>query len=129
MKSVTICASNRFAVEADAFATGLRKLGVSVFTAHFYTHNYGDLEKVKGHDRRFIAMGLTQDHFHKIRKADAVFIFNKGGYAGYSVSMEIGFAVALNKRIYALTNDPETCRDVLFDGYAKTPAALVKLLK
>jgi hypothetical protein len=129
MKSVTFSSSNRFAKEAMKFAEGLRKLGVTVFEPHFYTHNYGNPDDIKGHDKKFVSMGLTHDHFQKIRKSDAVFIFNKDGYSGYSVSMEIGFAVALGKRIYALSDkDQETCRDVLFDGYANTPAKLAKLL-
>ncbi|MES2215810.1 MAG: hypothetical protein V4481_00755 [Patescibacteria group bacterium] len=130
MKSVTICASNRFAPEVEKFATKLRKLGVVVLIPHFYTHNHGDLEKTSGHDKRFLAMGLTHDHFQKIRKTDVTFVYNKDGYSGYSVSMEIGFSVALAKRVYALSDkDPETCRDVLFDGYAKTPEELIKFLK
>ncbi len=130
MKSITVCASNRFAPEVEKFVTKLRKLGVVALVPHFYTHNYGDLEKAKGHDKRFLAMGLTHDHFQKIRKTDVTFIYNKDGYSGYSVSMEIGFSVALGKRIYAFSNkDPESCRDVLFDGYADTPEELIKFLK
>lgn len=130
MKSVTVCSSNRFQKEADAFANKLRKLGVEVFSPHFYTANHGSLEEVKNHDKQFLAMGLTLDHFKKIRKGDVVFIYNKDGYSGYSVSMELGYATALDKPVYAFsTKDPETCRDVLYDGYAKTPEELLKFLK
>lgn len=130
MKSVTICSSNRFQKEADAFADKLRKLGVVVFSPHFYTANYGALEGIKNHDKKFLAMGLTLDHFKKIAKSDAVFIYNKDGYSGPSVSMELGYATALHKPVYALSEkDPEVCRDVLYDGYAKTPAELLKFLK
>jgi nucleoside 2-deoxyribosyltransferase len=130
MKSVTICSSNRFQKEADAFANKLRKAGVEVFSPHFYTASYGSLEGIKSHDKKFLAMGLTLDHFKKIRKADVVFIFNKGGYSGPSVSMELGYATALDTPVYALSKeDPEVCRDVLYDGYAETPEQLLKLLK
>ncbi len=129
MKSVTICASNRFQKEADAFAEKLRKAGVIVYSPHFYTATYGSLDHVKNHDKQFIAMGLTHDHFKKISKADVVFIYNKNGYSGNSVTLEIGYAVALNKPIIAFSDtDPEICRDILFDGYAKTPAELIKYL-
>ena len=47
MKSVTICSSNRFADEAEVFANKLKKLGVNVFVPHFYTKNYGGINKVK----------------------------------------------------------------------------------
>lgn len=129
MRSVTICSSNRFAEEALAFADGLRKLGVTVFVPHFYTHHYGGLENVTDHNKQFLAMGLTLDHFQKIRKADAAFIYNKEGYIGISVTQEMGYAAALGKAIYALSDkEEEVCRAILVDGYAKTPAELAKLL-
>lgn len=130
MKSVTISSSNRFADEAEKFGVELKKLGVNVLIPHFYTKNYGGLEKIKDHNKKFIAMGLTHDHFNKIRKSDAVFLFNKDGYSGNSTTLELGFAVALGKPVYALSDkDPETCRDILFSGYAKTPKELIKFLK
>ncbi len=130
MKSVVICSSNKFAKEALAFAESLRKAGVVVFVPHFYTATVGDIEKVREVDRKFVAMGLTHDHFYKIRLADVVFIYNKDGYVGNSVTMEIGYGVALNKPIYALSDkDEEICRVTLFSGICKTPAELVKKLK
>ncbi|MFA6601487.1 MAG: hypothetical protein WCT02_01310 [Candidatus Paceibacterota bacterium] len=130
MKSVTICSSNRFAREAVAFEEKLKKLGVTVYAPHYYTYNYGGVDKVEGHNKRFIAMGLTLDHFSKIVKGDVTFMFNKDGYIGNSVTLELGYATALGKTIYALSDkDPETCRDILFSGYASTPEKLVKLLK
>ena len=57
------------------------------------------------------------------------FLFNPEGYSGVSVSMELGYAVALGKRVYALSDkDEEVCRKILVDGFAETPAALSKLL-
>ncbi|MFA6314847.1 MAG: hypothetical protein WC648_00540 [Candidatus Paceibacterota bacterium] len=130
MKSVTICSSNKFAKEALAFAEELKKLGVTVLAPHYYAYNYGDVDKVEGHNKKFIAMGLTHDHFNKIKKGDVIFIFNKDGYSGNSVTLELGYATALGKIIYALSDkDPETCRDILFTGYADTPEKLAKLLK
>lgn len=129
MKSVTICSSNRFAVEAEEFAKKLKGLGVNVLVPHFYTHNYGSLDKIQDHNKQFLAMGLTHDHFYKIRKADVVFIYNKDGYSGNSTTLELGYAIALDKPFYALSDqDQETCRDILFEGYASTPEELVKFL-
>lgn len=130
MKSVTICSSNKFANEAEDFAKKLKKLGINVLLPHFYTKNYGGLDKIKDHNKKFIAMGLTHDHFHKIKKGDVVFVYNKGGYSGNSTTLEIGYATALGKPIYALSDmDEEVCRDILFQGYAKTPQELFKVLK
>ena len=47
--------------------------------------------------------------------ADVVFVFNQDGYAGNSTTLEIGYAVALGKPIYAFSKDPELCRRVLFN--------------
>jgi hypothetical protein len=130
MKSVTICSSNKFAKEALAFAEKLNKLGVTVLVPHYYTYHYGGVDKVEGHNKKFIAMGLTHDHFNKIKKGDVTFIFNKDGYSGNSVTLELGYATALGKTIYALSDkDTETCRDILFSGYANTPEKLIKHLK
>lgn len=129
MKSVTFCSSNKFAKEALEFAAKLEKLGVTVLVPHFYTHYYGGLESIKDHTRPYLSMGLTLDHFQKIRKADAIFLFNPGGYSGVSVSMELGYATALGKRVYALTDeDDEICRKILVDGFASTPEELAKKL-
>ena len=65
-----------------------------------------------------------------IRKADVVFIFNKNGYMGNSTTLELGFAVALSKPIYALEEDKdEPCRNVLIDKIIKTPKKLIQELK
>jgi hypothetical protein len=131
MKSVCYCGSSKFAEEARAFAKKLTSLGVVVFEPHFYRASGGDWSRIHKFDEKFVALGLTHDHFYKIRMADVVFVYNKDGYAGVSVSMEIGYAVALNKPIYALLDeDSELCRKVLFSGVANTPEELVdKFLK
>ena len=130
MKSVTICASNRFAKEALEFAKKLEKLGVTVFVPPFYTSQFGDPQKNPNHDTRYVLMGLTHDHFQKIRRGDTVFIYNKDGYSGNSVTLELGYATALGKPVYALSEkDVEMARDILFSGYAKTPQELVKFLR
>jgi hypothetical protein len=129
MKSVVICGSNSFAVEAREFAEKLRALGVVVFVPHFYRASGGVWDEIKESDRKYVALGLTHDHFYKIRMADVVYVYNKDGYAGVSTSMEIGYAVALNKTIYVQDyNDPEVCRQALFSGVVKTPEELIKFL-
>ena len=130
MKSIVICSSNKFAKEALAFGERLRKLGVVVFTPHFYSATVGDFDTIREVDKKFVALGLTYDHFQKIRMADVVFIYNKGGYIGNSVTLEIGFAVALGKPIYALEADTkELCREILFCDLVSSPNALAKRLR
>ena len=62
--------------------------------------------------------------------ADVVFVYNKNGYSGVSTTLELGYAVALGKPIYVLSDkDEELCRLVLFREVIKTPKELVKKLK
>lgn len=77
-----------------------------------------------------IFKGFTLEHFDWIRKADVCFIYNKENYVGASVTLEMGYASALGKPIYALseeTGDP--CRDSLIDKIVRKPVELVGLLK
>ena len=127
MKSVVICGGKRFKPEMRDFADKLKKLGVVVHEP--FLHSRGDeWEKLSDDYKNFIALGLTHDHFYKIKIADAVFVYNKEGYSGNSVTLEIGFAVALGKPIYALNNDEELCRQVLFRKITALPEELVKQL-
>ncbi len=128
MKSVVICGSRRFKAEVKTFAEELRTLGVVVYAP--YHHNPEDeWAKLSEEYKQFIALGLTHDHFYKIQMADVVFVYNKDGYVGASTTLEIGYAVALGKPIYALSQDAEICRHVLFREIISTPAELVKRLQ
>jgi hypothetical protein len=129
MKSVVICGSNRFASEMRKFAQELKALGVLVFEPHLYRSSGGVWADIKDFDKKFVALGLTHDHFYKMRMADIIYVYNQDGYAGVSVNMEIGYAAALNKPIYVYSDqDEEICRQVLFSGVAKTPVELIKYL-
>lgn len=129
MKSVAICGSNRFSEEAREFGKKLKDLGVTVYIPHFYQGSGGKWDELKDFDKQFVALGLTHDHFYKIRMADVTFIYNKDGYSGNSTTLEIGYAIASSKPIYALSDkDEEICRHVLFRGFADTPEKLVEML-
>ena len=53
----------------------------------------------------------------------------KDGYSGVSTTLELGYAMALGKVIYALSEDKEEgCRNVLFREIIKTPEELIKKL-
>jgi nucleoside 2-deoxyribosyltransferase len=128
MKSVVLCGSRRFKEEIFAFADQLRAAGVVVYAP--YLHSGQDEWQTMSPDfQRFCALGLTHDHFYKIHMADVVFVYNKDGYAGNSTTLEIGYAVALGKPMYALANDPELCRHVLFREILTSAAELVQRLK
>ena len=128
MKSIVICGSRRFKNEVKKFTQELQKLGVDVYAPHHHS-GQDDWENLPKEYQKFVALGLTHDHFYKMRMADVVFVYNKGGYSGPSTTLEIGFAVALAKPIYALENDSELCRHTLFREIISSPKELSKLLK
>ena len=127
MKSVVICGSTRFKAEIREFAEKLKELGVLVYEPNLCS----GYDKVSELDKKFLAMGLTYDHFRKMKMADVVYVYNKDGYAGVSTNMEIGFAVAIDKPIYVLEEekDEEIFRKNLFTAVVKTPEELINYLK
>ena len=128
MRSVVICGSRRFKPEIREFAKKLKEKGVLVYEP--YLHEESDEgSQLSQEYKDFVALGLTHNHFYKIRMAEVVFVYNKDGYIGNSTTLEIGFAVALGKPIYALSDaDEEICRKVLFSKAVKTPEELIKEL-
>ncbi|HRN96197.1 MAG TPA: nucleoside 2-deoxyribosyltransferase [Candidatus Levybacteria bacterium] len=128
MKSIVLCGSRRYKKEMRKFGKDLKDLGVIVYEP--YLHSGQDEWKALSQEyRNFIALGLTHDHFYKIKMADVVFIFNKDGYVGNSTTLEIGYAMALGKPIYALSEDEELCRNVLFRKIITDTKELVGYLK
>ena len=129
MKSVVVCGSKRYKDEIASFCSELSELGVLVFEPSF--------EEIVEEDAKFhseyvtskLFKGLTLEHFDWIRKSEVCFIFNKDDYVGISVTLEMAYASALAKPIFALsrkTGDP--CRDEIIDKIIKTPKALAALL-
>ena len=129
MKSVVMCGSRRFKPEMREFAEKLRKLGVIVYEPYLHS-GQDEWAQLSDDYKKFVILGLTHDHFYKIKMADVVFLFNKDGYSGNSTTLEIGYAVAEDKPIYALSgDDEEICRQVLIREVINTPEDLVKRLK
>ncbi len=128
MKTVVLCGSRRFKSEIWEFAKRLKELGIIVFEPHLHS-GQEEWRHLSHAYQEFVALGLTHDHFYKIRMADVVFVYNKYGYIGNSMTLEIGFAVALGKPIYALGGDEgELCRHVLFREIISSPDELAKRL-
>ena len=130
MKTVVVCASKKYKKEVHQFCKKLEKFGVVVFEPSiknpFSENAFLHSELIT----KMIFKGFTLEHFDWIRKADVCFIYNKENYVGASVTLEMGYACALGKPIYALkekTGDP--CRDSLIDKIVSTPKDLLKLLK
>jgi nucleoside 2-deoxyribosyltransferase len=90
MKRLYVCGSFRFTDEMNELEAKLRKANIE----------YQISKKI---DRRGIIGCLD-----KIDDADVVYVVNPGGYVGRSVCVDIGYAYARNKPIYAmhLIEDP-----------------------
>lgn len=129
MKSVVVCGSKKYKDEIAAFCRELEQLGVLVFEPDFREvvsereiyHSAYLTEKM--------FKGFTLEHFGWIRKAEGCYVYNQDEYVGVSVSMEMAYATAHDKPVFALnakTGDP--CRDALIDKVVKTPTELAALL-
>lgn len=129
MKSIVICGSKRFKPEIKKLVEKLTKNKVTVYAPYLH-EGKDEWQKMSEQYRKFIALGLTHDHFYKIRMADVVYIYNKDGYAGVSTTLELGCAVALGKPIYAYSNtDQELCRQVLYREIITSVSELMKRLR
>jgi len=129
MKSVVVCGSKRYKDEIAAFCASLEKLGVLVFEPSFDEAMPEDIFIHSEYVTSKLFKGLTLEHFDWIRKAEVCYIFNEADYVGISVTLELAYASALGKPIFALgakTGDP--CRDALIDKVIKTPKELAALL-
>jgi hypothetical protein len=129
MKSVVVCGSKRYSKEIAVFCRELEKLGVLVFEPSFGEKMPEDVFIHSDYVTGKLFKGLTFEHFDWIRKAEVCYVFNKDDYVGVSVTLEIAYASALGKPIFAMgpkTGDP--CRDALIDKVIKTPKQLAALL-
>mgnify|MGYP001560022123 CR=1 FL=1 len=64
-------------------------------------------------------------HLANIRKSDAVYIFNKGSYLGPAVTVEIGYALALGRPIFAKA----PIKDITVTNFIKAVVSPLKLPK
>ena len=103
MTSVCICGSFRFYDEMLDLREGLHARGVLCEWP------------MPGPRRDPNAMPLDEaraailSHLERIDRADLVFVFNKDGYVGNSVALEIGYAYARRKPVYVLAPFPDPC--------------------
>lgn len=105
----------------------LRSRGVTV-DLPVLTISLDAFEKLPAVEQRKRKLGFILDHNRRIDDAEVLFVFNLDGYVGNSVTVEIGYALAKNKLIYALHADSESGRDVLYLGYCSTPEELLEKL-
>ena len=130
MKSVVVCGSKRFFKEIASFCDKLAEAGVLVFRPNISSPIFEHEIVGTDHVTRMVFKGLTLEHFDMIRKTEVCFLYNKDGYVGASVTLELGFANALGRPIYALENTTgDPCRDSLIDDVTPTVKDLIKKLQ
>ena len=129
MKTIVISGSIKKAgEEIEQFAKELETLGYKVIYPKSDLRTT-DWNALSNEALTKLYKGLTIEYFAFIERCDALFIYNKEGYCGNSVTMELAYGYVMKKPIYALMKDIEISRDVLFDNYAQTPTELDNLLK
>lgn len=109
MKRLYVCGSYRFEREMDNLARKLGERNVAY-------------EISKKNNRGILGC------LRKIDDSDMVYIVNPEGYVGRSVSVDIGYAYAKNKPIYAMcpVTDPPVAGLI---SEIVTPDALIDLIK
>src|SRR3990167_7090865 len=111
MKSICLLGSQRFKDEIESFAQLLETFGIpAVFRPEFKDRTFDmankpESERLQNDEYRVRIPGLVHAHLQRIREADIVYVYNKGGYIGVNTTLEIGFAHGLNKIIYALESE------------------------
>jgi len=91
---VCLCGSVRFRQEFDMVACQLSLDDWVVLMPHCWYHQH--FHSPNGAETKNL---LDELYFRKIRMADLIYVINKGGYIGKSVSKEIEYAQSLGKRI------------------------------
>jgi hypothetical protein len=129
MHSVCVCGSKKYRREIATFCKELEQAGVLVFEPSIQQPIFEDEKFHSDYVTSKLFKGLTLEHFDWIRKADVCFVYNQADYVGVSVTLEMAYAAALGKPIFALsaqTGDP--CRDVLIDKVITSAKQLLKVL-
>lgn len=105
-RTICICGSFKFFREMGEAAQFLKKQGFNVYMPEpsHIRHGHKPEELKEKYDEETLKKWEGEGafiHLGNIRKSDAVYIYNQGSYLGPAVTVEIGFALALKKPIYA----------------------------
>lgn len=112
----------------------LRKKGLKVIVpqpSHIRHGHKPEELKSKKYDKQTLTRWEAEGafaHLENIRKADAVYIFNKGSYVGPAVTVEIGFSLALHKPLFAKAPIADITVTNFINGVI-SPDKLLKILQ
>lgn len=133
-KTVVFCGSFKFYKDMEKAALPLRKKGLTVIVpqpSHIRHAHLPQSLKVGKFDKKTLTKWEGEgalNHLENIRKADLVYIFNKGSYLGPAVTVEIGFSLALKKPIFSKAPIKDITVTNFIQGVA-SPHKLPKYLK
>lgn len=96
-KIITICGSSKFKATINHWNGVLTLRGHIVFSLGCFGHA-DKLQLTKTQKDR-----LDRIHIEKIRRSDAIFVVNEGGYIGSSTSNEIKVAEVLKIHVFLMT--------------------------
>ncbi|TAK89245.1 hypothetical protein EPO04_04095 [Patescibacteria group bacterium] len=126
MKSVVFSGSLRYADQMSQWVQELQGRGVKAYAPQ--QKQPQDWNQLPDADRRKLQLRFINEHNQAIDDYDVLFVFNPEGRVGNSVTLEVGYALAKAKPVYAMTRDSELGRDVLYAGYCKSVEGLIQQL-
>ena len=131
--AICFCGSFKFYQEMEKAAEKLRKKGIKVIVpqpSHIRHGHAPDILKNK-YDKETLTKWEGEgafSHLNNIKASDYVYIFNKNSYLGPAVTVEIGYALALGKKIFSYAKvDDITLTN--FIAKVLKPEFLIKYLK
>jgi len=86
---------------------------------------HGDPERSRTRSEEKVG---TREHIENVKRADIIYVVDKGGYVGRSTSVEIGVAYGLGKEIYAMEQIKDTAVDILVNEVL-SPEELISKIK
>jgi nucleoside 2-deoxyribosyltransferase len=123
MKVVCLCGSFKFFEEMCRIEQILVENGVRCIKPVPFPHGDPKRSRTRSEEK-----AGTREHIENIKRADIIYVVDKGGYVGRSTSVEIGVAYGLGKEIYAMEQIKDTAVDILVDAVL-SPEELISKIK
>lgn len=123
--TITFCGSVANYAAMEGWAAYLGKYNIVVHLP-VPGHDNDRWEELGEQEKRAQRRHFLQDHVKYIDQSDIVFVFNIHGRIGVSATIEIGYALAKGKCIYALQRDDDIGRDIVFEKYCGSKEELLR---
>jgi hypothetical protein len=120
-RDVTIASSSRFYDRVRSVLKVLQSHGLTCYTPDF---DFDETTVVVSPEQKH---RLTLAFLKKIQASEALYVIDTNGYTGTSVCLEVGYAYALEKRIYTVESPSEPAIAALVKEVID-PEDLAKLL-